>query len=430
LTATGAQGTCTGTTANNDAVINLSAITNGTEANISTGATYTGSAYGDASNVDVSSGSGSLTGLMHNTQYTVRVFNGANDCFVDETITTPNSPCAVDCGNTTPGTDQPPCASTSGCLGGSTFEDFNCNGAAGANEPGVGAVIVNIYDCSNNLVGTTSSDAEGDWQVCGLTDTEQYRIEFVLPPAIDCWANPTHVGSDNGSDVQFVTAPACANFSLSNSDDYCQENPNLLTACFVRGNPLAGGTSGTSDVLVSTPYGTGGNSSNTYVADAIDMGSVWELAYHRNSGNMFASAFLKRHSGFGSQGIGGIYITDVSNTATTPYLDLVALGVNVGSLGARDLATNTNEASDYDAEAFGKVGKVGLGDIDISSDNSILYTINLFDKHLYQIDIGSSLKAGNTITAADITDIEIPNPNCSNGEWRPFALKFHNNKFM
>ena len=80
------------------------------------------------------------------------------------------------------------CASTSGCLGGNAFEDFNCNGTDETNEPGVKGVQVIIYDCNNTAVDTTWTNAQGDWQICGLTDGTAYRVEHILPETIACLA--------------------------------------------------------------------------------------------------------------------------------------------------------------------------------------------------------------------------------------------------
>ena len=94
-TVSGNQGTCTGSAPNNDATVNITSATNADQAGISTGATYTGPVYNGAGTIDISSGSGSFTNLIHNTQYTVRLFNGSNDCYKDTTLTTPNIVCNV-----------------------------------------------------------------------------------------------------------------------------------------------------------------------------------------------------------------------------------------------------------------------------------------------------------------------------------------------
>lgn len=87
---TAAAGNCDATGGiSNTATITLTMVMNGDEAGISTGAIYGGPIYGNAVNMDVVSNTVTFTGLVHNTQYTVRVFNMANDCFEDFTITTP-----------------------------------------------------------------------------------------------------------------------------------------------------------------------------------------------------------------------------------------------------------------------------------------------------------------------------------------------------
>jgi hypothetical protein len=98
-------GTCTGTTPNNNASVVISNVINADQAGYSTGTTYSGPAYGASGTVNITGG-GTITGLTHNTQYTIRIYNGSNDCYHDYTITTPTincaSPCSVSQTHTTP----------------------------------------------------------------------------------------------------------------------------------------------------------------------------------------------------------------------------------------------------------------------------------------------------------------------------------------
>ncbi|MEL7161563.1 MAG: SdrD B-like domain-containing protein, partial [Bacteroidota bacterium] len=97
---TTAEGTCGNGVFNDDASAALTNVTNGTEAGIVAGTDYdiaSGPAFGDLSNVDVSGGAGTFTDLLNNTTYTIRIFNGSNGCFVDVTVTTPNTDCTVIC---------------------------------------------------------------------------------------------------------------------------------------------------------------------------------------------------------------------------------------------------------------------------------------------------------------------------------------------
>jgi len=335
---------------------------------------------------------------------TIYVFVGANPTCADTFIIKRPLPCPADIAS---------CSSTPGCIGGNVFEDFNCNGIDDT-EPGVQGIEVQIYDCDNALVETTYSDSDGDWQVCGLTDGEAYRIEFVLPEAIACWATPTHVSNDNGTDIQFLTAPACTKFSLSNPADYCDSNPDFAATCFVAGVPVA------RDVIISYPYTststTGTPGAHLIEAQGTDVGSVWGLAVDPVKQYLYSSTFLKRHVGIGNGGLGAIYRTDLSTGSNGNLFTTIPNTGTVPSNATRGLPTYPNYES-LDEDVFDLVGKTGLGDIDISEDFSTLYTFNLNEQQLYGIDIASG-----TVTA-------LGNPGtltCNNGVGRPFAVKVHN----
>jgi len=335
--------------------------------------------------------------------------------------------------------DVATCTSTSGCLGGNAFEDFNCNGIDDIHESGVQGVQVVIYDCDNNVVDSVWTDSDGDWQTCGLTDGAAHRVEFNLPESLACWATPTHSGSDNGTDVQFLTVPACTKFSLSSPTDYCQENPMIATACFVAGDPTdPTGEAAALDALVLTPYnatdGTENAMESIHTATAGEIGSVWGVAYQRKSKQMFSSAFLKRHIGFSSAGLGAIFITDLATMPPTfpgsssLYLNLDDYGINTGneSILNRDLPSSGAGLS-YDSLAFDYVGKMGLGDLQLGAGDSVLWTINLFKQELIRITIPKSAQAGDAII--DVSAIAIPNPGCvAASDWRPFGLEYYRGK--
>ena len=317
--------------------------------------------------------------------------------------------------------DVSACSSASGCLGGNSFDDLNCNGIKDT-ELGVAGIQVNISDCDNNTT-TVYTDSDGDWEVCGLTDGEQYRVEFVMPKRISCWAKPTHTGNDNGSDVQFVTVPTCANFGLSNASDYCEENPDLATPCYVNGDPLAGGTSGGLDAFVSFPYNSNGNSVNpNHLAFANEIGATWGVAYQRTSKTIFTSAVIKRHVGLGDVtgdavgDIGGIWTIDPATALVTKWLDVASLGVNLGTDPHTGLGADWVDTS-YDELTFDAVGKRGIGDIDISEDGKRLYVMNLNDKELLEIDIASK---------SLLNSYPINNPGCGDmADVRPWGIEIH-----
>ena len=99
-TAFAIQPSCVDNVVQSDGYLQLSAVTNGDKVNFSTGSTYTGDAdYANATTI------GALpfqfnTGLSNpsvSQDYTIRVFNGASDCFTDVVITLNMQDCIVGC---------------------------------------------------------------------------------------------------------------------------------------------------------------------------------------------------------------------------------------------------------------------------------------------------------------------------------------------
>jgi len=92
-------------------------------------------------------------------------------------------------------------------IGGTVFEDWNFDGIMNQSDTvGVQGIEVIAYDCNNNAISTTYTDANGNYRFDGLIANQDYRIEFSLPASIDNWANPTPAGTDNGTTVQFLLA--------------------------------------------------------------------------------------------------------------------------------------------------------------------------------------------------------------------------------
>ncbi|HMT54535.1 MAG TPA: SdrD B-like domain-containing protein, partial [Saprospiraceae bacterium] len=316
-------------------------------------------------------------------------------------------------------------------ISGIVFRDYNANGTRQTgstyNEDGVINVTVKAYNSANIEVGSVVTSSTGSYSFTGLS--LPVRIEFI-PPLIDDYSGV--VGTGSQSSVQFHNATTTtANFGINYPDQYCHTtNPNIITTCFVNGRP-APGTSQT-DVIVRHPYSATGNSygtNNTYLGDAGTVGAVWGVAYNRETGDIFTSALAKRHAamidndGNGVEDLGAIYIKTTAGTPTL-WLDLATVpGVDVGlsvmpTISTRGLP-NSNMGPSYDSAMFGLVGKIGLGDIEISDDNTTLYVVSLYDKKLYTIDIASKTLIG--------AGIPVPNP-CSGGFARPFSVTYHRGK--
>ena len=92
------KATCTGTTANNNASIAITGVANGNKVGMSAGATYTGAAYATAQ--ALSGGAYTYSNLNNPVAsqiYTIRVFNGSDDCFTDFNTTIDPTSCVPSC---------------------------------------------------------------------------------------------------------------------------------------------------------------------------------------------------------------------------------------------------------------------------------------------------------------------------------------------
>ncbi len=324
---------------------------------------------------------------------------------------------------------------------GTVFRDFNADGVHTAiptsgtfayGEPGLAGVEVRVFNAAGANVTNGSvqlSSATGSYTITPSA-AGPYRVEFTIPASLNSFYSGA-AGSSSKTSVQFVaSAPATASFGVNYPRDYCQSSPPLLVPCFVSGDPLAtGSTVANEKAIVSIPYtAINATPTPTGLASMSQVGSVWGSVYQRSSQKLFSSAFLKRHSGLGRLGLGGIYVTTVtSSPSSTTYVNLETLGINLGTtaLGTRTLPAS-GLVSSSDPTAFSLVGKVGLGDMALSDDESKLFVVDLFNKQLLVLNIGNPAKA--SLTAADLQTIAIPAPNCTDGVARPFGITVYRGK--
>ena len=361
-------------------------------------------------------------------------------------------------------------------ISGTVFRDFNGNGTKESGEPLVAGILVKAYDATGAQCGTTqttNSAAAPNYSLGGCSG--QVRIEFEIPASGCLVANTIDFTALNasvyGSSVQFVSSNSTnINFSIHYPGEYVSNsNPHVYTAIHWNGDPSIPAV-GSAAAMKGWPYS---NVQKSPVPDkeAIGslIGSTYGLAYSRQAQKMFSSAYIKRHVGLGPLGAGGIYLIDpssstmgVSNffdidnpsnpllsslssvpanpsnnttgtpaygagssynvsglTITYPSGGLGVVGVN-GS-GGRSLSSTLTGASN-DPAAFDQVGKVGLGDLDISDDGKYLFVTNLYDRKIYRLELDNPTNPTQVIT---VNSYSLPLISCTNGELRPFALSYH-----
>jgi SdrD B-like domain/Secretion system C-terminal sorting domain len=340
------------------------------------------------------------------------------------------------------------------------------------------------------------------------------RLEFIVPASGVCGLSPSidyssYNGNTYGTSVRFISGGATnVNYAINNPADYNADaspfsGTTMFTAIQYTGNPAGGGTSGTSIAFYKFPYTNEGNTSPTGtpppnatdLATNAQIGTCYGVAYSKYATRVFTSAFMKRHAGFGpangtfNNAPGAIYIINPSLTSSTGaasyFSSLDALGfpthnstgtpaygagtsynitgTGIGAVisyttnGLGVIGNNTNRGlpanmatRHRDPAAFGQVGKVSLGDMDISDDGRYLFVTNLFDRKIYQLQL-NSVTNPTAVTVVGSWSLPAPPlrsasgiPNAANtytgatdgtgfydgtlGLQRPFALKYYRGK--
>jgi hypothetical protein len=334
-------------------------------------------------------------------------------------------------------------------VSGVVFRDFDSNGIRSDTLPielGVAGVTVRAFINFDRIPISTSSDAYGNYAFSS-TDVppgSSVRIEF--DNFLTGYYTSSY-GSNNGTSVQFLKAPVgSVDLGINYPSDYCQQAGKLLiTSCFVNGNsqttldmngapvPLEK-QSALTDAMVVFPYEASGiagpgNFLPAHVGTAGDIGTVWGLAYQRRAKKVFSTAFVKRHTSFGPAGPGGIYVTDIASGTSSTFMSVTALGIDAGEDPHKDPLANLygdRTVGSTDPSTMSAVGRMSFGGADMSEDDKTLYVVNLNDRKVYGLTLG--LPAVVPTSASDVKSWSIPDPGCSNGDFRPWALKVYRGK--
>jgi hypothetical protein len=293
-----------------------------------------------------------------------------------------------------------------GQVSGVVYEDKNNNGVKEASESSLNGILVSVFDESGTNVASQQTSSTGAYSFTGLTNGKKYRVEFNHSNVY----NASFVGSNSGTSVQFVTAPACGtSLGLVKNTVECAANPMIFTTCFVQGNI-------TNNIAEPTIIGLDHNftstTSMTKFASHGETGSVWGLAWKSSTNELFSSSFVKMYAGL-SYGHDAILKTTLngSSSTTSKFIKLSELGINITPLSVTNIA---------DCAYSAQVGRTGLGAMVLSPGEDHLYVVNISGKSIVKI-------ATENPTAANTVSYSIPDPGTS-GEYYPFAMKYHNSK--
>ena len=337
----------------------------------------------------------------------------------------------------------PACPGTPGSIGGNVFGDLNTDGALdGATEEGTSNVLVQVYDCDENLVCEVYTNAAGDWSCDGLSPTDSFRVEFSTP--LQPFLQESFAGPNNGTSVQFAVADGSCDSDYATLDiaEYCAVTAvtNGFIACYASGTTTgnSAGTEGVVKLAIGSegiPMAFGGTAPNPeIVATFGQVGAVWGTDFNPQTGIGYLTSLTKRYVGNAGD-LGQIYQVDpVNNTFLGSFTLQGVNGLDFGSIERNQIDGDDNELADdnttsfLDYDAVAKVGTTGYGDADLGPGGRFLWTVNLNSRTLVRIDVGDPGRIptdGSAIPGDLVTEYTVDYPVCDGGVARPWALEFH-----
>ncbi|MBZ0198961.1 MAG: choice-of-anchor A family protein [Ignavibacteriaceae bacterium] len=163
-------------------------------------------------------------------------------------------------------------------IGNKVWNDVNKNGKQDNGEAGVPGVVVNLYNCSDVFISTTSTDANGIYTFGNLVPGDYY-VEFVLP------ANSAFTAKDQGSndakdsDADVLTGKTtCTSLAAGEDDMTWDAGIYSLTPCVTGWN----GTLGLDEpVCYETPQPVivGGSVTHTPNPSKAKMQTWWRVVF-------------------------------------------------------------------------------------------------------------------------------------------------------
>jgi uncharacterized repeat protein (TIGR01451 family) len=340
-------------------------------------------------------------------------------------------------------------------ISGNVFRDYNNNGVkdtksatVSTTDIGISGVTVTAFGLNNTSCGTATTAATGVYSItlsstAGDCAGPVYRLEFTNLPAntfpsarsTDSVSGGT--ATNAGSSTQFVSNGATnVNFAANEPCEYCQNNPKIVTTEMFAGGALAPGSA--QNALVSLDYVSSGNAAVTKLSSHAQTGSLWGIAYSKQEKVVYSATFLKRQvamieSPVGTPSVGTLFRTTAPASAspvTTKFVDLEAAPFNIdfGAVASNATRGMTGGSGDrtQDPTTFGQIGKVGIGDIDMSEDGRFLFITNLFNQTIYRLAVDADNNPATPPIAADLTAYPMTAAkgiaSCTSGNWRPFAL--------
>lgn len=338
---------------------------------------------------------------------------------------------------------------TASCLlaqSGKVFQDMNGNGVQDAGEPGVAGITIKSFMANDNMKATAISDSLGNYSLSpGAGNGQRIRVEFSIPASMS-YFKPAFKGNTYGSAVQFKTgSPSNVNFAVVNKGKFIKpaSDPILIHSRFTFGNQVTGQFKDTCVLFgVRSSWGKTSASDGNYstwhtnnpyrIATAKEVGSVFGIVYSAKRNMIYTSAYFRQFNGFGPGGPGAIYKipydmnTGNRTAAPSTLVDVSTLSGQSMSADPHgtDLPVNWAYNPLSSDARMAMVSKYSLGDMEISEDESKIYTINLGNREVVAINPDNGALAGRwSIPTSGLTNSL---GSVNGNDVRPFGLGYKN----
>ncbi|MFF6781127.1 SdrD B-like domain-containing protein [Streptomyces sp. NPDC012510] len=282
-------------------------------------------------------------------------------------------------------------------------------------ETGREGVRVTLTDDSGTLM-TRTTDSYGIARFHTATSGlrgGRYRVQAHNPAPGTL--QPAVAGQGTGADVirgtvGFVNVSHDRNTTYTTgfweSGEYCQENPHLVTCNLTKGD-----APDTHKGLVRFPGTfTDGHPGGTVtrLTNNTQQGAVFGIGTDR-TGNTYMGTLVKRHAAYGPAGATNTVYRRHSASGVSTFVTLP------GELTPHDPSDRWLR----DDAVYAKVGREGIGDVDVSGDGKTLYAVNLNDSKLYSVPIHGT---GDEVYPGMFRSFAIPEPDTCVGAWHPYGI--------
>lgn len=314
-------------------------------------------------------------------------------------------------------------------ISGNVFFDGNNNGSRDALETGFPAVVVNAYR-AGSLISSVATDNSGNYTLTsGIATGVSYRLEFILPAGYNDGAagggSNTSVQFAKGGDSQINLGMYVPNQCGSDGTSL----PRIIAGCI----PFGGDVTLASNAYDNHSVGRQSCSLTPHQDDLnkYEIGVPYAITIHKRQKLAILTTLSSPNlSDFppAPDGATAIYAVDYSGPDFTykSYKLLAKLSdMGIDASNQFPISPGTNN-----------IGEYGFGGITISEDERYLYIINMGKGNLIRVDISGvnyqTIPAGGFTSTSQLPTIEIDIPaaiaNCTNGRFRPSALRMYAGK--